>query len=125
MAQVMHVPEITTKQVSGNTATFVIEPLHRGFGITLGNSLRRVLLSSLEGAAVTAFAVEGVSHEFSTLEGIKEDLVQITLNLKQLRFKVFSDQPQTLQLSRKGKGVLKGGDVEKSADVEVVNTDQH
>lgn len=125
MANAMHVPQITTQDENGSAATFAIEPLYRGFGITLGNSLRRVLLSSLEGAAITAFKVEGVSHEFSTLEGVKEDLVQVTLNLKQVRFKVFSDQPQTIELVKKGKGVVKAGDIAKTADVEVVNPDQH
>jgi len=124
MAHAMHVPEITTKNDDGNSATFVIEPLHRGFGITLGNSLRRVLLSSLEGAAITGFKASGVSHEFTTLPGVKEDLVQITLNLKQIRFKVFSNEPQTLQLVKKGKGVVKASDIETSADVEVINGSQ-
>ncbi len=124
MVKTMHVPQITTKDEKGAVGTFVIEPLYRGFGITLGNSLRRGLLSSLEGGAITAFGIEGVSHEFSTLEGIKEDLVQITLNLKQVRFRVFSDQPQTLQLEKKGKGILKAGDIVKTADVEIVNPEQ-
>jgi DNA-directed RNA polymerase subunit alpha len=121
MVSTMHVPQIKTISEDEQQATFVLEPLHRGFGITIGNSLRRVLMSSLEGAAVTAFKAEGVSHEFSTLDGVKEDVVQISLNLKQLRFRVYTDQPQTVELVKKGKGVVKAGDIANTADVEVVN----
>ncbi|MBI4101025.1 DNA-directed RNA polymerase subunit alpha [Candidatus Microgenomates bacterium] len=120
----MHVPEITTTKDDGTNATFVVEPLHRGFGVTLGNSLRRVLMSSLDGAAVTAFKIEDISHEFSTLPGVKEDVVQITLNLKQLRFRLFSDEPQTVEVSKKGKGPLTGADIKTTADIEVVNPQQ-
>lgn len=106
------------------SATFTIEPLHTGYGMTLGNSLRRVLLSSVAGAAVTAFRIDGVSHEFTTVKGIKEDAVAMMLNLKGIRFKVFSDEPVVLRLSKKGKGVVKAKDIEKNADVEIVNPDQ-
>jgi DNA-directed RNA polymerase subunit alpha len=109
---------------SPTSATFTIEPLHPGYGMTLGNSLRRVLLSSIAGAAVTGFRVNGISHEFTTVKGIKEDVVQIMLNLKNIRFKVFSDEPQTLTLSKKGKGVVKAKDLQLNADVEIVNPDQ-
>lgn len=125
MAHAMHVPEITIKNDNGTAGTFIIEPLHRGFGITLGNALRRVLLSSLEGASVTAFKVEGVSHEFSTLPGVSEDLVQITLNLKQLRFRMFSDEPQFVEIKKSGKGEVTVKDIKSTADVEVVSSDQH
>ena len=121
MVKTMHVPTVTTQEDNGQTGIFVIEPLHRGFGVTVGNSLRRVLLSSLEGAAVTAFALDGVSHEFSTLPGVKEDVVQITLNIKQLRLRVYSDEPQTVEISKKGKGVVKAKDIKTTADVEVAN----
>src|SRR5579862_7635670 len=105
-------------------ATFVIEPLHPGYGMTLGNSLRRVLLSSIAGAAVTGFRVNGISHEFTTIKGVKEDVVAIMLNLKSIRFKVFSDEPQTISLTKKGKGVIKAKDLQLNAEVEVVNPDQ-
>jgi DNA-directed RNA polymerase subunit alpha len=120
----LHLPVINTADDQGDSATFIIEPLHKGFGTTIGNSLRRVLLSSLEGGAVTAFSVEGASHEFSTLPGVVEDLVQITLNLKKLRFRVFSDDPQTVSVSKKGKGVITASDITGSMEVEAINKDQ-
>lgn len=122
--QTIHLPDITTTQEGTNSATFVIEPLQRGYGVTLGNAMRRVLMSSLGGAAVTAFGVEGASHEFTTLEGVKEDVVQITLNLKRLNFRVYSDEPQTLTIKKKGKGEVKASDITANADVEVANPDQ-
>ncbi len=125
MANPMHVPEITIKDDDGVQATFIIEPLHRGYGITIGNSLRRVLLSSLEGAAITGFKASGVSHEFSTLPGVIEDIVQITLNLKQVRFKMFSDEPQMLVLSKRGKGVVTAKDIETNSEIEVITPDAH
>lgn len=109
---------------SPTSATFAIEPLHPGYGMTLGNSLRRVLLSSIAGAAVTGFRINGISHEFTTVKGVKEDVVAIMLNLKQIRFKVFSDEPQTITLSHKGKGVIKAKALQLNADIEVVNPDQ-
>ena len=124
MVHPIHVPDITTNEQDGTTS-FIIEPLHRGFGVTLGNSLRRVLLSSLNGAAVTAFGIEGITHEFSTIAGVKEDVVQISLNIKRLRFRVYSDEPQTVRLSKKGKGAVTAADIETSTDVEVVNGQQH
>ncbi len=109
---------------SPTSATFTIEPLHPGYGMTLGNSLRRVLLSSIAGAAVTSFRINGISHEFTTIKGVKEDVVAIMLNLKSIRFKVFNDEPQTLSLTKKGKGVIKAKDIQLNADVEIVNPDQ-
>jgi DNA-directed RNA polymerase subunit alpha len=105
-------------------ATFVLEPLHTGYGTTLGNSLRRVLLSTLPGAAVTAVKIKGVEHEFSTLEGVKEDAISIILNLKKVRVKSFKDEPVKLSLDKKGEGPVTAGDFAKSSDVEVVNPDQ-
>lgn len=105
------------------SATFTIEPLHTGYGMTLGNSLRRVLLSSISGAAITSFRIEGVTHEFTTVPGIKEDGVDIMLNLKGVRFKVFSEEPQNLRIVKKGKGVVTAKDIQTNADVEVVNPD--
>jgi len=125
MSKTIHTPALASVTDHGATsATFVIEPLHPGYGMTLGNSLRRVLLSSIAGAAVTGFRVDGVSHEFTTVKGIKEDVVAIMLNLKGIRFKVYSDEPQTLRLTKKGKGLVKAKDIEKNADVEIVNPDQ-
>jgi DNA-directed RNA polymerase subunit alpha len=120
----IHLPEISKSDENATQGTFVVEPLHRGYGVTLGNSMRRVLLSSLAGGAVTAFSVEGASHEFTSLEGVKEDVVQITLNLKRLRFRVYNDEPQTVTLKKKGKGEVTGADISGSADVEVANPDQ-
>lgn len=101
-----------------------IEPLHHGYGTTMGNALRRVLLSSLEGAAVTSVKIKGVQHEFSTIEGVKEDVLQLILNLKQLRLRVHSTEPVVLSLSVSGReGAVTGADIAKNADVEIVNTD--
>lgn len=124
MLRTLHLPEIATVKDDGVDAEFVVEPLYRGFGITLGNALRRVLMSSIEGAAVTAFKVEGASHEFSALPGVTEDVVQITLNLKRLRFRVFSDEPQTVEINKKGKGTVTAADIQTTAEVEVANKDQ-
>src|SRR5580704_11299141 len=86
--------------------TFSIEPLHSGYGNTLGNSFRRVLLSSIAGAAVTSFKIEGVTHEFTTVPGVKEDVVDIMLNFKLIRFRVFSEEQQSLRITKQGKGVV-------------------
>lgn len=112
--------------VSGDTpnkGALVVTPCYFGYGTTLGNTLRRVLLSSLPGAAVEAFKVKGVQHEFTAADGVKEDMVEIILNLKQLAVKVFTDEPATLTLTKKGPGVVKAGDIEKNANVEVMNKD--
>jgi len=101
-----------------------IEPLHHGYGTTLGNALRRVLLSSLEGSAVESIKMKGAQHEFSAVEGVKEDVLEIILNLKKLRLKIHSDEAVTLHLEVSGRdGVLTAADFEKNADVEIVNTD--
>src|SRR4051812_40742589 len=92
--------------------------------MTLGNSLRRVILSSLGGAAVSAVKIDNVAHEFSTIEGVKEDVVEIILNLKQLRFRVYSDEPQFLILTKKGKGVVTAADIKTNSEVEIVNPSQ-
>jgi len=125
MVKTMHVPTITTQSDNGKNGVFSIEPLHRGYGITIGNSMRRVLLSSLEGAAVTAYALDGVNHEFSSLEGVKEDVVQVTLNIKKLRFRSYSDEPQTIEITKKGKGVVTAKDIKNTADIEIANPEQH
>jgi DNA-directed RNA polymerase subunit alpha len=125
MSKVIHTPTLANiDEHTAKSATFVIEPLHTGYGMTLGNSLRRVLLSSIAGAAVTSFKIDGVSHEFTTVPGVKEDVVDIMLNLKRIRFRVFSDEPQTLRIEHKGKGEVTAKNITTNADVEVVNGDQ-
>jgi len=116
-------PKIIKKEQ--NKAVFEIEGLYPGYGVTIGNSLRRVLLSSLEGAAITQARIKGVQHEFSTIPGVLEDVITILLNLKQLRFKVFSNEPQKAVLKVKGEKEVKGGDFELSAQVELVNKSAH
>lgn len=108
-----------------NKGQIIIEPCYPGYGITWGNALRRVLLSSLPGAAVTAIKIKGARHEFSTIPHVKEDALQVILNFKLLRLKVFKDEPIKLKLSVKGEKKIKAGDIEKSADVEIVNPDLH
>lgn len=106
-------------------ATFVVEPCFHGYGTTLGNALRRVMLSSLPGAAVTAIKIKGAQHEFSGIPGVKEDVLEITLNFKALRMRVFTDEPVRLVLKSKGDGVVTAADIEKTSDVEIVNPDLH
>lgn len=101
--------------------TFHIEGLYTGYGITLGNALRRVLLSSLPGAAITQIKISGVDHEFSTIPGMVEDVVEFTLNLKKVRFHFFADEPQVLRLHLKGEKEVRAGDIESTALVKVVN----
>lgn len=122
MSTMIHTPGVVSVQDHGaNSATFVLEPLHTGYGMTLGNSLRRVLLSSIAGSAVTAFKIEGVTHEFTTLKGVKEDMIDLMLNLKGVRFRIFNENIQQLRLVKKGKGPITAADIELNADVEVVN----
>jgi DNA-directed RNA polymerase subunit alpha len=125
MSKHIHTPALASVTDHNPTsATFIIEPLHPGYGMTLGNSLRRVLLSSIAGAAVTGFRINGISHEFTTVKGVKEDVVAIMLNLKNIRFKVFSDETQTITLTKKGKGTVTAKDLQLNSDVEVVNPSQ-
>lgn len=125
MSKTIHTPAVVKVDDHTKTSsTFVVEPLHSGYGMTLGNSLRRVLLSSISGAAVTSFKIEGATHEFTTVQGVKEDIIDIMQNLKGIRFRVFSDEPQQLRIVHKGKGVVTAKDIQLNADVEVVNPDQ-
>jgi DNA-directed RNA polymerase subunit alpha len=125
MSKVIHNPLLANiDETSATNATFSIEPLHAGYGNTLGNSIRRVLLSSIEGAAIVAFRIEGATHEFTTITGVKEDVVDIMLNLKNVRLKVHSDQPIELRLEKHGGGIVTAGDIKTTADVEIVNPDQ-
>lgn len=106
-------------------AQLVIEPCFQGYGTTLGNALRRVLLSSLPGAAVTAVKITGASHEFSTLPNIKEDVLELILNLKQLRLRVHSEEPVRLTLKKSGEGKVKAKDIAANSEVEIVNPELH
>lgn len=125
MSKQIHTPTLSRiDDHSATSSTFVVEPLHSGYGMTLGNSLRRVLLSSISGAAITAFKVEGATHEFTAVKGIKEDVVDIMLNLKGIRFRVYSSEPQTLRIVKKGKGTVTAKDIQVNADVEIVNPGQ-
>lgn len=125
MSQAIHNPTLArVDEHSSSSATFVVEPLHTGYGMTLGNSLRRVLLSSIHGAAMTAFRVEGVTHEFTTIPGVVEDVVDIMLNVKSVRLKSASNAPVELTLTKKGAGVVTAADIKLTADIEVVNPDQ-
>jgi len=106
-----------------NKGSLVVSPCYHGYGTTLGNSLRRVLLSSLPGAAVEGFKIKGVQHEFTAIDDIKEDAVEIMMNLKQLAVKVFSDDPITLTITKKGAGKVTAKDIKKNSEVEIVNPD--
>ena len=124
MSQPIHNPTLSDIQDhSASSATFVVEPLRTGYGMTLGNSLRRVLLSSIEGAAIVAFRIEGATHEFTTVKGVKEDVVDIMLNLKNVHVRAHNDKPVEISLEKKGAGVVTAGDIKLSDDIEVVNTD--
>lgn len=116
---------LTQTSARGNRATFTMEPLYPGYGMTVGNALRRVLLSSLPGAAITAVSFEGATHEFSTLPYVKEDVVDILLNLKQIRLKFHGDEPTTVRIEVKGEGNVTAGDIKGDANVEIVNPKQH
>ncbi len=117
-------PKIRWEEISDNCARVIIEPLERGFGYTLGNSLRRVLLSSLTGSAITSVKIEGVSHEFSTIPGVKEDVIHILLNLKEVVVKSDLDEA-VLKLKAKGPVQLKAGDFKVPAGVEIINPDHY
>ncbi|MBD3359875.1 MAG: DNA-directed RNA polymerase subunit alpha [Candidatus Buchananbacteria bacterium] len=106
-----------------NEGVLIMEPLYHGYGTTIGNALRRVLLSSLPGAAVTSFKIKGVQHEFSSVDGIYEDVLELSLNLKQLRLKLHSDEPVVLKLTKKGEGAVLAKDIGKDANVEIINQD--
>lgn len=118
-------PKIETVEISDDLkyGKFVVEPLERGYGTTLGNSLRRILLSSLPGAAVTSIQIDGVLHEFSTIEGVVEDVASIILNLKKLALKIYSDEEKVIEIDFKGSGVITAADITHDSDVEILNPD--
>jgi DNA-directed RNA polymerase subunit alpha len=113
--------EITPGRDRNRTATVVAEPLERGFGTTLGSALRRVLLSSLQGAAITTVQIDGVLHEFSSIAGVREDVTDIVLNIKEIALRVHSDGVKRMVLRKEGPGVAKAGDIEAGSDVEILN----
>lgn len=114
-------PWVRVAELSDTFGRFVVEPLPRGYGVTLGNPLRRILLSSLPGAAITAVKIEGVAHPFSTISGVVEDVLHILLNLKEIVFRSHSDQPKVVTLKAKGRGEVKAGDIEHDAEIEIIN----
>ena len=120
-------PSITTVDLSddGSHGIFVLEPLERGYGTTLGNSLRRVLLSSLTGYAITSVKINGVLHEFSTIEGVKEDVTEIVLNLKNVILKIFGDEPKTMYIDVSNSTEITAGDIQTDSEVEILNPDWH
>ena len=120
-------PEIECLEISdnGTYGKFTVEPLERGYGMTLGNSLRRILLSSLPGVAVNSIKIDGILHEFSSIPGVKEDVTEIVLNIKGLAAKLYSDGPKTLYLSGKGECELCARDIKADSDVEILNEDMH
>ena len=118
------IPRIVHEEINENRGVFVIEPLDRGFGYTFGNSLRRVLLSSLEGAAVTSVKIEGVAHEFTTLPGVREDVVDVISALKNLVARLHGESPEIeVRLNKRGSGTVTAGDIEAPADLEILNPD--
>ncbi len=117
--------KVSFEELGNNKYKLVLEPLYPDYGVTLGNSLRRILLSSLPGAAVVSVKIKGVDHEFSTIPNVKEDVIEIILNLKQLRLKVHSTNPVKLELKVKGEKVVTAADFKSNSDVEIVNKDLH
>jgi DNA-directed RNA polymerase subunit alpha len=122
----LHMPKgIVKEKGEAKYGKFVVEPLERGWGVTLGNALRRVLMSSLQGAAVVSARFEGASHEFSTLEGVKEDVAEIILNLKRLRVKLLSDEDATLRIDVSGEGIVRAEHIEGNPAVKILNPELH
>jgi DNA-directed RNA polymerase subunit alpha len=118
-------PNIVEEKIGANHSKFVIEPLFPGYGATIGNSLRRVLLSSITSAAITKFKIDGASHEFTTIPHVKEDVLEIMMNLKSVCVRSFSDEPVTLTLSKKGPAEVTAKDIKSNSQVEIANPDAH
>ncbi|MBQ3640022.1 MAG: DNA-directed RNA polymerase subunit alpha, partial [Clostridia bacterium] len=120
-------PVITAQDLNEDHThgVFVLEPLERGYGITIGNSMRRVLLSSLPGVAVTSIKIDGVLHEFSTIPGVKEDVTEIVLNVKGITAKLFSQGPKTVVIDVTGERDVKAGDIKADSDIEILNPEHH
>ncbi|MEO1137565.1 MAG: DNA-directed RNA polymerase subunit alpha, partial [Pseudomonadota bacterium] len=115
--------EVLAGADASRKASIVAQPLERGFGLTLGNSLRRILMSSLQGAAVTSIQIDGVVHEFSSIPGVREDVTDIVLNVKQLALRMHADGPKRLVLSKSTPGVVTAADIEETSAVEILNKD--
>ncbi|MFA4858737.1 MAG: DNA-directed RNA polymerase subunit alpha [Candidatus Margulisiibacteriota bacterium] len=124
MVMIGEKPWVKFEEVSPQEGRFIVEPLERGFGATLGNALRRVLLSSLPGAAITSLKIEGVPHEFSTMAGVSEDVLEMILNIKELVIKSHSDQPKVVTLEAKGEGEVLAGQIKHDAEIEIINSDK-
>jgi len=123
--KLIHEPKLNeVNKIGANGMSFTIGALYNGYGHTLGNSLRRVLLSSIKGAAITAFKIDGVNHEYTTIPGVREDVVDIMQNLKKITFKAHTDKPVELSVSKKTAGVITAGDIKTTSDIEVANPDQ-
>ncbi|MCB0308842.1 MAG: DNA-directed RNA polymerase subunit alpha [Bdellovibrionales bacterium] len=117
--------EVEKESLTNIYGKFTLKPLERGFGITLGNSLRRILLSSLQGAAISSIKIQGVEHEFSTIKGVAEDVAEIILNLKQVLLKCHSEGPETIRIKAEGEGIVKAKDIILNENVEILNPEQH
>jgi len=121
----MHKPGVSVQHKDDFWGEFIIEPLERGFGHTLGNSIRRVLLSSIEGVGITSIRIDEIMHEFSTLDGMKEDILEFITNLKGVVFRMESDEPVILKLEKKGPATVKASDISLTSDVEIINPDEY
>ncbi len=121
----MQKPNVKIKSQDDIHGEFIIEPLERGFGHTLGNSIRRVLLSSIEGVGVSRIKIEGVEHEFSTIEGMKEDILEFVANLKGIVFQMEGDEPVKIRLEKKGPGAVKASDINLTSEIEIINPDAY
>ena len=117
--------QVDQKSKADNYAKFTCQPLEKGYGVTIGNTLRRVLLSSIQGPAITRVKIDGVMHEFSTIPGVTEDVTEIILNLKQLKLKMHTYEKQEVSLSVSGEGQIKASDIEVNQNVEIVDPDQY
>jgi len=117
----IELPKFIEEKVAANHSRFTIEPLYPGYGATIGNPLRRALLSSIVGAAATSFKIEGTSHEFSSIPHAKEDVIEVMMNLKDIHFKSFSDEPVVLELSKKGPSIVTAADFKKNSNIEIIN----
>ena len=122
LSETVKIKKVSETETEG---VFEIDGLYVGYGLTLGNALRRILLSSLPGAAITQVKIKGVKHEFSTIPGVKEDIIEIILNLKKVRFKFYADEPQILSLRVKGEKNVCASDIEKNSLSQIVNPDTH
>src|SRR5213076_1183038 len=115
--------EVQAGKERRRVATLIAEPLERGFGLTLGNAIRRVLLSSLQGAAVKAVQIDGVLHEFSSIAGVREDVTDIVLNIKEIAIKMQGEGPKRMVVRKQGPGIVKAGDIQTVSDIEILNPD--